>query len=57
MVLWGNAYMDAIETLGQKRALEVYKLDPNKWVVNIQLYSGWSKYVYVCYLCTCHFMS
>lgn len=36
----GNEYIDAIETLCKKRALELFKLDPNIWDVNVQALSG-----------------
>mgnify|MGYP000151114085 CR=1 FL=1 len=36
----GNEYIDQIELLCQKRALEAYHLDPKKWGVNVQPYSG-----------------
>ena len=36
----GNQYIDEIEKLCQKRALEAYRLDPEKWGVNVQPYSG-----------------
>ncbi|XP_074273385.1 serine hydroxymethyltransferase, mitochondrial-like [Silene latifolia] len=36
----GNEYIDMAETLCQKRALEVFKLDPAKWGVNVQSLSG-----------------
>ena len=36
----GNEYIDQIELLCQKRALEAYHLDPEKWGVNVQPYSG-----------------
>lgn len=36
----GNEYIDEIEILAQKRSLEAYKLDPEKWGVNVQPYSG-----------------
>lgn len=36
----GNKYIDDIERLCQKRALECFKLDPAKWGVNVQPYSG-----------------
>lgn len=36
----GNEYIDQIESLCQKRALEVYGLDPKQWAVNVQPYSG-----------------
>lgn len=36
----GNEYIDQMETLCQKRALEAYNLDPSKWGVNVQPLSG-----------------
>lgn len=36
----GNEVIDQIEELCQKRALEAYGLDPEKWGVNVQPYSG-----------------
>eukprot|EP00565_Helicotheca_tamesis_P007600 CAMPEP_0185731896 /NCGR_PEP_ID=MMETSP1171-20130828/14234_1 /TAXON_ID=374046 /ORGANISM="Helicotheca tamensis, Strain CCMP826" /LENGTH=468 /DNA_ID=CAMNT_0028401255 /DNA_START=8 /DNA_END=1414 /DNA_ORIENTATION=+ len=36
----GNEVIDQIESLCQKRALEAYGLDPEKWGVNVQPYSG-----------------
>jgi glycine hydroxymethyltransferase len=36
----GNEYIDQVETLCQKRALQAYGLDPNEWGVNVQPYSG-----------------
>ncbi|KAL0271731.1 UNVERIFIED_CONTAM: hypothetical protein PYX00_008729 [Menopon gallinae] len=36
----GNIFIDQIELLCQKRALEAYGLDPNEWGVNVQPYSG-----------------
>lgn len=36
----GNEYIDQIELLCQKRALEAFDLDPEKWGVNVQPYSG-----------------
>ena len=36
----GNEYIDKMEILCKKRALELYKLDPNEWSVNVQPYSG-----------------
>ncbi|KAJ8306820.1 hypothetical protein KUTeg_014904, partial [Tegillarca granosa] len=36
----GNIYADEMERLCQKRALEAFKLDPEKWGVNVQPYSG-----------------
>lgn len=36
----GNEVIDQVEMLCQKRALEAYGLDPEKWGVNVQPYSG-----------------
>jgi len=36
----GNEYIDEIELLCQSRALAAYSLDPEKWGVNVQPYSG-----------------
>ena len=36
----GNEFIDQVESLCQKRALEAYRLDPNEWGVNVQPYSG-----------------
>jgi len=36
----GNEIVDQIEELCQTRALEAYGLDPEKWGVNVQPYSG-----------------
>ncbi len=36
----GTKYIDELESLCQKRALEAYNLDKNKWGVNVQPYSG-----------------
>jgi glycine hydroxymethyltransferase len=36
----GNAVVDKLEELTQKRSLKLYHLDPKRWVVNIQPYSG-----------------
>ena len=36
----GNEVVDQIEEMCQKRALEAYGLDPAKWGVNVQPYSG-----------------
>merc|ERR1719239_1134098 len=36
----GNQYIDQLELICMKRALELYNLDPNEWGVNVQPYSG-----------------
>jgi len=36
----GNKYIDLVEELCQKRALQAYRLDPEEWGVNVQPYSG-----------------
>ncbi|GCE97369.1 glycine hydroxymethyltransferase shm1 [Zygosaccharomyces mellis] len=36
----GNEFIDKAESLCKKRALEVFKLDPNEWGVNVQPLSG-----------------
>ena len=36
----GNEWVDELEVLCQKRALEAFHLDPTKWGVNVQPYSG-----------------
>uniref|UniRef100_A0A9I9CSJ1 Serine hydroxymethyltransferase n=1 Tax=Cucumis melo TaxID=3656 RepID=A0A9I9CSJ1_CUCME len=36
----GNEYIDMAESLCQKRALEAFRLDPEKWGVNVQSLSG-----------------
>lgn len=36
----GTEHADAIERLAQKRALELYDLDPAQWGVNVQPCSG-----------------
>ena len=36
----GNEFIDQIESLCQKRALEAYRLNPAEWGVNVQPYSG-----------------
>ena len=36
----GNEHIDEIERLCQKRALETFRLDPEKWGVNVQTLSG-----------------
>lgn len=36
----GNEWIDEMETLTKKRALEVFKLNPDEWGVNVQPLSG-----------------
>ncbi|CCH61876.1 hypothetical protein TBLA_0F03390 [Henningerozyma blattae CBS 6284] len=36
----GNSFIDESESLCQKRALDLYDLDPEKWGVNVQSLSG-----------------
>ena len=36
----GTEFVDQVETLCQKRALETFQLDPEKWGCNVQPYSG-----------------
>ena len=36
----GNEFIDEIELLAQKRALQAYGLDENEWAVNVQAFSG-----------------
>ncbi|XP_057766213.1 serine hydroxymethyltransferase 4-like [Salvia miltiorrhiza] len=36
----GNEFIDEIENLTRSRALHAYRLDPTKWGVNVQPYSG-----------------
>jgi glycine hydroxymethyltransferase len=36
----GNENIDRVELLCKKRALEAFHLDPEKWAVNVQPYSG-----------------
>ncbi|XP_073833271.1 serine hydroxymethyl transferase isoform X1 [Musca autumnalis] len=36
----GNQFIDKIELLAQKRALEAFNLNPEEWGVNVQPYSG-----------------
>ena len=36
----GTEVVDKVEVLCQQRALEAYRIDPDKWGVNVQPYSG-----------------
>ena len=36
----GTEHIDELEKLCQKRALDVFNLNPEKWGVNVQPYSG-----------------
>lgn len=36
----GNEFVDQIEVICQQRALQCFDLDPEKWGVNVQPYSG-----------------
>ncbi len=36
----GNEYIDELENLCRKRALKAFNLDPARWGVNVQPYSG-----------------
>ena len=36
----GNEHIDELETLCQQRALAAFRLDKNKWGVNVQPLSG-----------------
>lgn len=36
----GNEVIDVIERLVQKRALDAYRLNPDEWGVNVQVFSG-----------------
>lgn len=36
----GNAVIDQVEQLCQKRSLEAMRLNPDEWGVNVQPYSG-----------------
>lgn len=36
----GNQFIDAIELTCQARALKAFRLDPEKWGVNVQTLSG-----------------
>jgi glycine hydroxymethyltransferase len=36
----GNQYIDELEVLCQKRALDLFHLNPEEWSVNVQSYSG-----------------
>ncbi|KAK9766465.1 Serine hydroxymethyltransferase, cytosolic [Basidiobolus ranarum] len=43
----GNEFIDMAETLCQKRALEAFNLDPERWGVNVQSLSGAPANLYV----------
>ena len=36
----GNGIIDEVERLAQERALRLFKLNPKKWGVNVQVLSG-----------------
>lgn len=36
----GNEYIDEVELLAQKRALEAFRLNSEEWGVNVQCLSG-----------------
>jgi len=36
----GNQFIDEVESLAQKRGLELFNLDGDKWGINVQPYSG-----------------
>ena len=44
----GTENVDALELLCQKRALELFDLDPELWGANVQAYSGKLIYYFVC---------
>lgn len=47
----GNEYIDELEILCRKRALQAFNLDPAKWGVNVQPYSGSvRRHSYILYL-------
>jgi hypothetical protein len=41
----GNEFIDQVELLCQKRALQVFRLDPKEWGVNVQPLSGMTHHV------------
>ncbi len=43
----GNEYIDELEVLCQKRALQAFHLDSSKWGVNVQPYSGSVRVIFV----------
>ena len=50
----GNEFIDELEVLCRKRALEAFHLDPAVWGVNVQPYSGsTAKYVYLLFVPIC----
>jgi glycine/serine hydroxymethyltransferase len=40
----GNQFIDELERLCQKRAIITFSLDPEKWGVNVQPYSGMTRF-------------
>ena len=36
----GNEVIDKVEVLCQERAMDAFDLDPKKWGINVQPYSG-----------------
>ena len=53
----GNEFIDQVESMCQRRALEAYGLDPAEWGVNVQPYSGTCRGVDLCVMsgpvCVC----
>lgn len=41
----GNEYIDELEVLCRRRALKAFNLDPARWGVNVQPYSGSVSYL------------
>ena len=50
----GNQFIDKIELLCQKRALEAFGLNPEEWGVNVQPYSGMLLNTYMSLLLILH---
>ena len=46
----GNEYIDELEVLCRSRALKAFNLDPAKWGVNVQPYSGSVSYSSIVFL-------